>query len=137
MCGIGGVFGWAEARGFDATRAGIELSAALAHRGPDGQGTLTDRGLVLVHRRLAIIDPTPAGRQPMTTPDGRYSIVFNGEIYNYRDLRLDLEAGGRPFHDASRHRGAAGAHRARRHRRAEPCSRRCSRSRCGTRRSVR
>ena len=81
------MFGWSEARGFDATRAGSELSAALAHRGPDGQGTLMDRGLVLVHRRLAIIDPTPAGRQPMTTPDGRYSIVFNGEIYNYRDLR--------------------------------------------------
>ena len=101
MCGIGGVFGWSEARGFDATRTAGELSAALAHRGPDGQGTLMDRGLVLVHSRLAIIDPTAAGRQPMTTPDGRYSIVFNGEIYNYRDLRLDLERAGARFTSAS------------------------------------
>ena len=97
MCGIGGVFGWSEAEGFDATRTAADLSAALAHRGPDGEGTLIDGRTLLVHRRLAIIDPTPAGRQPMTTPDGRHSIVFNGEIYNYRELRLDLERAGVRF----------------------------------------
>ncbi len=97
MCGIGGVFGWSEAEGFDATRTAADLSAALAHRGPDGEGTLIDGRTLLVHRRLAIIDPTPAGRQPMTTPDGRFSIVFNGEIYNYRELRADLARAGVPF----------------------------------------
>src|SRR6266850_5279187 len=101
MCGIGGVFGWSEAEGFDATRASADLSAALAHRGPDGEGTLLDGRTLLVHRRLAIIDPTPAGRQPMTTPDGRYAIVFNGEIYNYRDLRADLARAGVRFATAS------------------------------------
>ncbi len=101
MCGIGGVFGWSEAEGFDATRASADLSAALAHRGPDGEGTLLDGRTLLVHRRLAIIDPTPAGRQPMTTPDGRHSIVFNGEIYNYRELRADLERAGVRFSTSS------------------------------------
>jgi asparagine synthase (glutamine-hydrolysing) len=93
MCGIGGVFNWSDPAGFDATRTAADLCAALAHRGPDGEGTFIDRGALLVHRRLAIIDPTPAARQPMTTPDGRYTIVFNGEIYNYRDLRVDLGQG--------------------------------------------
>src|SRR3954468_12536456 len=101
MCGIGGVFSWSEASMFDATRTGADLSAALAHRGPDGEGTLTDRGLIFVPRRLAIIDPTPGGRQPMTTPDGRYSIVYNGEIYNYRELRADLERAGVRFTSSS------------------------------------
>src|SRR5471032_2949551 len=101
MCGIGGVFGWSQAEGFDATRTAADLSAALAHRGPDGEGTLIDGPALLVHRRLAIIDPTPAGRQPMTTPDGRHSIVFNGEIYNYRELRADLERAGVRFTTSS------------------------------------
>src|SRR6478672_6637760 len=97
MCGIGGVYSWSDAGAFDATRTAADLCAALAHRGPDGEGTFIDRGLLFVHRRLAVIDPTPAGRQPMTTPDGRYTIVFNGEIYNYRALRADLARAGVPF----------------------------------------
>ena len=101
MCGIGGAFNWSEPAGFDATRTAADLCAALAHRGPDGEGTFIDRGVLLVHRRLAIIDPTPAGRQPMTTPDGRYTIVFNGEIYNYRNLRADLARAGVRFVTAS------------------------------------
>src|SRR5258706_1421071 len=101
MCGIGGVFGWSEAEGLEAVGTAADLSAALAHRGPDGEGTLIDGCALLVHRRLAIIDPTPAGRQPMTTPDGRYAIVFNGEIYNYRELRADLERAGGRFATAS------------------------------------
>src|SRR5882672_672382 len=101
MCGIGGAFSWSEASAFDATRTAADLCAALAHRGPDGEGTFTDRGLLMVHRRLAIIDPTPGGRQPMTTPDGRYCLVFNGEIYNYRELRADLERAGVRFTSAS------------------------------------
>jgi len=101
MCGIGGVFDWSDPAGFDATRTAADLCAALAHRGPDGEGTFIDRGVLLVHRRLAIIDTTVAGRQPMTTPDGRYTIVFNGEIYNYRDLRTDLARAGVRFVTAS------------------------------------
>jgi len=101
MCGIGGAFNWSEPAGFDATRTAADLCDALAHRGPDGEGTFIDRGVLLVHRRLAIIDPTPAGRQPMTTPDGRYTIVFNGEIYNYRNLRADLARAGVRFVTAS------------------------------------
>jgi asparagine synthase (glutamine-hydrolysing) len=101
MCGIGGVFSWSDPAGFDTTRIAADLCAALAHRGPDDEGTFTDLGVLLVHRRLAIIDPTPAARQPMTTPDGRYSIVFNGEIYNYRDLRADLARAGVRFTTAS------------------------------------
>ena len=101
MCGIAGAFSWSEASAFDTTRTAADLGAALAHRGPDGEGTLTDRGLLLVHRRLAIIDRTPGGRQPMTTPDGRYSIVYNGEIYNYRELRADLERAGVRFASSS------------------------------------
>jgi asparagine synthase (glutamine-hydrolysing) len=101
MCGIGGAFSWSEASSFDATRTAAHLCAALAHRGPDGEGTFTDRGLLFVHRRLAIIDRTAGGRQPMTTPDGRYCIVYNGEIYNYRELRADLERAGVRFTSSS------------------------------------
>src|SRR5262249_35616226 len=101
MCGIGGVFGWSDQENFDPVRTARELSSALSHRGPDGEGMLIDRRALLVHRRLAIIDPTPAGHQPMKTSDGRFSIVFNGEIYNYRELRADLEKAGVRFTTAS------------------------------------
>src|SRR5262245_14499381 len=97
MCGIAGVFSWSDSAGFDATGTAADLCGALAHRGPDGHGTFSSGGVVLVHRRLAIIDPTPAGRQPMSTPDGRYAIVYNGEIYNHRDLRADLVRAGVRF----------------------------------------
>ena len=101
MCGIAGAFSWSDTSAFDATCTAADLCAALAHRGPDGEGTFTDRGLLLVHRRLAIIDRTPAGRQPMSTPDGRYCLVYNGEIYNYRELRADLERAGVRFTSSS------------------------------------
>ena len=70
------------------------MSGALAHRGPDGAGAWRSphRDVLLVHRRLAIIDLTRAATQPMASSDGRHLIVFNGEIYNYRELRRDLEA---------------------------------------------
>ena len=97
MCGIAGV--WAEdALAAPAAVAG-DVDAALAHRGPDGHAwRVCDEGrLLLMHRRLAIIDPTPAGAQPMTTTDGRHTIVFNGEIYNYAELRANLEQLGEAF----------------------------------------
>ena len=106
MCGLAGVV----ARGLagmppDArSAAGAEtlaqvLGESLAHRGPDGgRAWLAPTGdVLLVHRRLAIIDPGPDGAQPMVTANGRHRIVFNGEIYNYRDLRRGLEARGERF----------------------------------------
>jgi len=69
------------------------------HRGPDAEGIWIsrDRRLGLCHNRLAIVDLSEAGNQPMESVDGRYVIVFNGEIYNYREIRKDLEAGGAQF----------------------------------------
>ncbi len=71
----------------------------LLKRGPDGKGTwLSEDGMVgLTHRRLAIIDPSPAGAQPMATPDGRLQIVYNGEIFNHQELRHALKSQGCPF----------------------------------------
>jgi asparagine synthase (glutamine-hydrolysing) len=87
----------------DPHRLAVALGRSLAHRGPDGDGCWlsSDAGALLVHRRLAIIDPTPQGAQPMATPDGRLRIVFNGEIYNHRELRRELEARGERFVTAS------------------------------------
>ncbi len=75
------------------------MQRALRHRGPDDQGLFIDQeGVVaLAHTRLSIQDLSSAGHQPMTTPDGRYTIVFNGEIYNFRELRKELQASGIGF----------------------------------------
>lgn len=73
---------------------------ALAHRGPDGEGLWTEEGAGLGHARLAIID-LETGTQPLFSSDGRYGIVFNGEIYNYRELRTDLMARGAHFRTQS------------------------------------
>ncbi len=72
------------------------MTAALIHRGPDEQGIWVDQGagLALGHRRLSIIDLSPAGRQPMVSASGRYVIVFNGEIYNFQELRIPLISEG-------------------------------------------
>src|SRR5438093_9453649 len=114
MCGIGGLvsFGATDAER-DAARA-AELSAALAHRGPDGAGSWRspDGRALFVHRRLAIIDPSRGGAQPMVSPDGRHVIVFNGEMYNYRELRTALEQGGRALFDRFGYGGAASSDRA-------------------------
>src|SRR5207249_3025740 len=101
MCGIGGVFSWSDVDGLDPEHVAADLDRALAHRGADGHGALTARDIVLVHSRLANNDPTPGGRQHMSKPDQRHSLIFNGEIYNYRELRADPEAGGVRFLSAS------------------------------------
>jgi len=98
MCGFAGLV--RSDRPIDAAPdlAG-RLDAALAHRGPDGRGcwTSSDGYTLLVHRRLAIINPGPDGAQPMATSDGSHQLLFNGEIYNYRELRRDLESRGDRF----------------------------------------
>jgi asparagine synthase (glutamine-hydrolysing) len=74
------------------------MTEALHHRGPDDGGTYIDRNVALGHRRLAILDLTDAGKQPMISEDQRYVIVFNGEIYNHQELRSQLVQGGIRFH---------------------------------------
>ncbi len=93
MCGIAGFSG-----SFDPELL-TRMSTAIAHRGPDGDGVFHDRdaGIGLAHRRLAIIDLTSAGRQPMTDTNNRAVIVFNGEIYNFRELREELVTKGYRF----------------------------------------
>jgi len=100
MCGIAGIIG----RIGDRNRAALQrMSAAMVHRGPDGQGTWESPpdsrgvGALLAHRRLAILDLSPAGAQPMVDPVSGHVIVFNGEIYNFRELRDRLVASGQTF----------------------------------------
>ena len=100
MCGIAG----ALARRPDErppARAAELAAAAMVHRGPDGFGFFHAGPVALAHRRLAIIDLSDAGRQPMTNEDGTVAIVVNGEIYNHAELRADLEAKGHRFRSAS------------------------------------
>src|SRR4051812_33238317 len=73
------------------------MTRALAHRGPDGEGMHHDGALGFGHRRLAIIDPSPAGHQPMVSADGRWVLNYNGEVYNFRELRSELEREGSRF----------------------------------------
>jgi asparagine synthase (glutamine-hydrolysing) len=88
MCGICGILG--NRLGAPARRAAVqEMMAALAHRGPDDSGIFESDGVTLGHRRLSVID-LETGRQPMASADGRHVIVYNGEIYNYRELRSSL-----------------------------------------------
>ncbi|MEO8589503.1 MAG: asparagine synthase (glutamine-hydrolyzing) [Flavobacteriales bacterium] len=94
MCGIAGIVGLRAvshfAKGAEPQAIVHRMNAALAHRGPDADGIWQGSDVVLGHRRLSIIDLSAASNQPMTTPDDRWTIVFNGEIYNYRDLRKQL-----------------------------------------------
>lgn len=100
MCGITGF--WDTSRQFSTdTMQAIaqKMSDTLRHRGPDDRGVWVDAevGLALGHRRLAIVDLSPEGHQPMVSADGRYVIVFNGEIYNFLELRRQLERLGHRF----------------------------------------
>ena len=71
-----------------------KMTDAIAHRGPDGEGQWIEENIGIGHRRLAIIDLSPAGHQPMISADHRYVLSYNGEVYNYKELRADLEAEG-------------------------------------------
>ena len=96
MCGIAGIFHPDVPKPVDPAR--VETMAdALAHRGPDGSGVWTAPGIGLGHRRLSIIDLSDAAAQPMLSPDRRLALSYNGEIYNFRDVRRDLEAKGHAF----------------------------------------
>lgn len=99
MCGVVGAFARA---GTDVADESLRAALArMARRGPDGEGMWRDDGVALGHRRLAIIDLDPRAVQPMHSIDGRYAIVYNGGIYNYRELRRELEGQGTPFRTTS------------------------------------
>ncbi|MEM1050713.1 MAG: XrtA/PEP-CTERM system amidotransferase [Pseudomonadota bacterium] len=95
MCGIAGIFHAETPKPVDPARV-ERMCEAMVHRGPDGSGVWTDLGIGLGHRRLSIID-LEGSPQPMTSADGRAVIVFNGEIYNFRELRRELERKGAQF----------------------------------------
>src|SRR4051812_25749530 len=93
MCGFAGYAG-----NFGSEDLGRAIGS-LAHRGPDGQGiwTNTEARVGLAHRRLSIIDLSPAAHQPMLAPNGVAVIAYNGEIYNFKELRKELESSGYNF----------------------------------------
>lgn len=101
MCGLAGYLCIPGAAPDSAALAASGV--ALAHRGPDDAGLFEDRaqGVGLAHTRLSILDLSPLGHQPMVSADGRVALVFNGEIYNFRELRAELEAGGIEFRGQS------------------------------------
>src|SRR5689334_15270017 len=95
MCGICGIL--------DLSGAPIDprtlqaMNGSLAHRGPDDEGVWIEGSVGLGHRRLSIIDLSPTGHQPMRTADGRITMVFNGEVYNFPRIRAGLESEGVRF----------------------------------------
>src|SRR5581483_7952135 len=100
MCGIAGLFDLKQESGAEEL-CGLasRMANCLHHRGPDGHGVWVDAevGIALGHTRLAIIDLSPAGAQPMVSSCGRFVISYNGEVYNATELRAELEAAGRKF----------------------------------------
>jgi len=100
MCGVCGIFGSFSQPREVKVKLVRKMMARLSHRGPDGEGIHTSQTAILGHRRLAIID-IEHGLQPMVSEDGRYSLIFNGEIYNYLELRKSLESKGVLFRTQS------------------------------------
>jgi len=98
MCGICGVLRWSDSLTIDPETVEA-MCARLAHRGPDGQGIWSDpsRRVTLGHRRLAIVDRSEAGAQPMANEDGSVIVTYNGETYNHLELRAELEAKGHVY----------------------------------------
>lgn len=103
MCGIAGMFDPGGVCDAEAQAILAAMTGVLRHRGPDDSGTWVHpaAGIALGHRRLAILDLSPLGHQPMHSMDGRYVITFNGEIYNFRALRDELATRGRTFRGRS------------------------------------
>src|SRR5262245_5110948 len=99
MCGIAGVVEFET--GQQPLKEGLlRMAGVLVHRGPDAEGFFRSGPVGLAHRRLSIIDLV-SGQQPMESPDGQVCLVFNGEIYNYPELRVDLEQKGYRFRTRS------------------------------------
>ncbi len=103
MCGLTGFLQTTQTDETPLTRQAKRMMDQICHRGPDDEGVWADEeaGVGLGFRRLAILDLSPTGHQPMASANGRFVIIFNGEIYNYRDLRVELEAKGVAFRGTS------------------------------------
>jgi asparagine synthase (glutamine-hydrolysing) len=101
MCGIAGIFHYADATAKVDRRALVRMTRALAHRGPDAEGFHVDGNLGLGHRRLSIVDLTPTGAQPMLLDGGAHALSYNGELYNHREFRAQLETRGEVFRGTS------------------------------------
>ncbi|MFB1490746.1 MULTISPECIES: asparagine synthase (glutamine-hydrolyzing) [unclassified Thiocapsa] len=99
MCGIAGIFAYKDSADAVVRAELLAIRDHMAARGPDGMGEWesSDHRIALAHRRLSIIDLSSAAAQPMSSPDGKLVITFNGEIYNYREMRRTLESAGRVF----------------------------------------
>lgn len=89
MCGINGIYGLLNSS--VAREKIIAMNDTMKHRGPDDEGVFVESAIALGHRRLSIIDLSAAGHQPMSSPDKRYHIVYNGELYNYKALKFELQ----------------------------------------------
>src|SRR5262247_3592591 len=100
MCGINGVVHSDPTFPVDQS-ALVQMRDTLTHRGPDDAGIYVSAGIGMGSRRLAILDLSHNGHMPMTTPDGRFVIVYNGEVYNYGELRSQMEARGVQFRSNS------------------------------------
>ncbi len=104
VCGIAGLFDPEQRTGAEALGRQVEaMTAALTHRGPDAEGYWldADHGLAFGHRRLSVVELGPEGSQPMVSPDGRWVLDYNGELYNYREIRKRLVAAGMAFRGGS------------------------------------
>lgn len=101
MCGIGGIYSFSGA--LIASQELKTFAAHLAHRGPNGRGCFlsADSRVGLLHTRLSILDLTEGGAQPMTSPDGRFTLSYNGEIYNFSEIAKELSRHGERFHTSS------------------------------------
>jgi asparagine synthase (glutamine-hydrolysing) len=99
MCGIAGFVSGSPGSSDHIQQIACAMEASLAHRGPDGYGIWTDpgAGIAFIHRRLAIIDVSPTGHQPMMSANGRFVITYNGEVYSHVEIRAELEAKGVRF----------------------------------------
>lgn len=100
MCGIAGIVKRDPLQSASLDRA-RRMAGSMFHRGPDAGDTWADGPVAFGHRRLKIIDLTEGGAQPMHTPDGRFVIIYNGEIYNFKALRRDLQQHGVAFRSNS------------------------------------
>ncbi len=101
MCGIVGIFAYRDQDRSWPAEALDGMVREVSHRGPDGTGKFSAPGLFLGHARLAVLDPSEAGRQPMCSRDGRFVVSYNGEIYNFRELKEELEVHGHRFRSRS------------------------------------
>ncbi len=89
MCGINGIYGLKDSS--IAKQKVLAMNNRMSHRGPDDEGIFVDENIALGHRRLSIIDLSSAGHQPMQSNDGRFQIVYNGELYNFKELKFELQ----------------------------------------------